>query len=789
MRSLIPSMFHRRLLLLAGLMAIPLVAMLVQLGRLTIAQGGELREEAERRLVVRTWSPTVRGAVLDRAGRILAADRPSYDLAIDYRVLSGSWAESKAGRYARRRHAELWPELGPEQRSDLVDRYASVFSEHINRSYRELAEAAGVPETELSETREQIVAGVDRMFGSIVRSRRASLERELTRGQELTTEIEAEIDRRANRPIAEMTRPHTLIAGLDDPVAFELIRRAADTVPLARLQAPGLEPEDWTVPRHPGMTVEDAGRRVYPFETVVVDVDRSTLPGPLRSEGTESITVEGVATQLLGWMRSRPFAEDAAHRKERVEDDSRFAERVLTEDGVDRGRYRPGDRVGSSGMESSLEDDLRGLRGLTTVQLDTGRSTTIDPAPGGDVELALDVRLQARVQGIMAPSSEGGPGLAEVQPWHDASGEPALPLGTPLYGGAVVLEVDTGEILAMVSTPSFTREQLASDPSSVFEDPVRQPHLNRAIAVPYQPGSIVKPLIICGAAKRGNHLPGERIACTGHFLPNSRGIMRCWIYRDRFGLTTHSAQLGHDPTGAEAVQVSCNIYFYTLGQRLGRNGVTEVMRWFGVGRRFDLGVGMEYPGQIGPGGDPDALEPSDPIFIGIGQGPVDWTPLHAAESYATLARGGVTLRPRLVRDGSPPEVIDLELPPDAIDEALKGLELSVNDALGTGHHVTIDGRRENLWDIPGVRVAGKTGTAQASPRVVDPDGDGPEPAEVVREGDHSWFVVLVGPEGGRYEYSIAVVMEYAGSGGRVSGPIIAQIVRALTAEGYLRNVG
>jgi cell division protein FtsI/penicillin-binding protein 2 len=83
-------------------------------------------------------------------------------------------------------------------------------------------------------------------------------------------------------------------------------------------------------------------------------------------------------------------------------------------------------------------------------------------------------------------------------------------------------------------------------------------------------------------------------------------------------------------------------------------------------------------------------------------------------------------------------------------------------------------------------VWGKTGTADASPLVHDPDGpEGPQPRRKVRDGDHSWFVVLVGREGGPPRYAIAVLMEYAGSGGKVSGPICNQIIHALIAEGYL----
>jgi cell division protein FtsI/penicillin-binding protein 2 len=111
----------------------------------------------------------------------------------------------------------------------------------------------------------------------------------------------------------------------------------------------------------------------------------------------------------------------------------------------------------------------------------------------------------------------------------------------------------------------------------------------------------------------------------------------------------------------------------------------------------------------------------------------------------------------------------------------------VNDDLGTGHHLTFEGGvREPIFTArPGIEVVGKTGTAEAPDILADTDPDSDRARRILREGDHSWFVVMVGHAGGRPRYVISVIMEYAGSGGRVSGPICNQIVGALVAEGYL----
>ena len=401
---------------------------------------------------------------------------------------------------------------------------------------------------------------------------------------------------------------------------------------------------------------------------------------------------------------------------------------------------------------------------------------------GGTVPLTIDAMLQARVQAVMSPAA----GLAVVQDWQGTPTE-TMPIGTPLAGAAVVLEIDTGDILAMVSMPEVSRRVIKENPEQIFDDKINVPFLNRAIAKPYPPGSIVKPLILTGAAQRGNFLEGQTIDCTGHLLPNDPTMLRCWIFK-RFE-QTHNQQLGHPLSASEGIKVSCNIFFYTLGRRLGPEAISDVFREFGVTQSWNLGIGPEYPGSLQVYGTKRGLTMGEAIQMGIGQGPVTWTPLHAADAYATLARSGVRVTPRILADAPRGRPVEIGLPSWAVQEAMEGLAGSVGDDLGTGNHITIDGVHDPIFNIPGVRVLGKTGTA-AAPDLkfgtsADDDGIGPGPNDVVRSGDHSWFVVLVGKPNERPKYVISVVMEYAGSGGKVSGPIVNQIIQALKDEGYL----
>jgi penicillin-binding protein 2 len=513
------------------------------------------------------------------------------------------------------------------------------------------------------------------------------------------------------------------------------------------------------------------------------------LPSPLREDGVRNILVEGLGAHVLGRIRDRVQAEDAKKRSDYLHGNPAAVKAAMVDGSdeydllKDRGAYRDGDRVGDTGIEASQEGVLRGLRGVQTSRLDSGERLILPPVRGKDVQLTLDIMLQARIQAAMSPQL----GLAVVREWQspislthpDVPG--AMKVGAPLNGAAVVLDIDSGDILAMVSMPSYTREQAKENPDSVYRDPLNVPFLNRCIAKPYAPGSIVKPLILTGAVQHGNFTLDQRIECTGHLFPNSPNMYRCWIYKQH--QTTHTARYGHPLSGAEGIMASCNIFFFTLGQRLGPASIVDVYHEFGIGERFNLGVGQEFPGGLGKTGDGSGLKLPDAIQMGIGQGPVSWTPLHAAAAYATIARGGVKIAPRLIMGYPRSEPVDLGLSAPSIAEAMEGLRLAVNDKEGTGNHLTIEDKQEPIFNVPGVKIWGKTGTAAASPLIGDPDGEGPEGSQVLASGDHSWFVILVGRDQPRYV--ISVVTDYGGSGGKVSGPIANQIVYALVAEGYL----
>ncbi len=796
------GMFHGRLILLAGVGLVGFAALTTQLGRLSFQLGPGLRDEAERRLERLAWEPTVRGRILDRTGRVLAQDRPTFDVRVDYSVLSGSWAQAWSVAFAREVHAAVWRELAPAQRDMLARGYQDAFDDHVQRGLAELALTADVPLEAIMERRDEVLGQVEAIHDRFVSRRLEELKKKANaRGRELNEALDERLTRQAQRPVAEQTRPHTVIPQVEDAVGFAVLAlrdrtRVLEAVVLDLDGHPTQAKARVELPVVPGLDAGHSRDRQYPYQSMTVAVDRTSLPGPLQKDGqgdgSVSVTVKGALDAIVGTVRDRVFAEDPQRRQDWLEQEATPEQLAIarTARGEDRGRYMEGDHVGHTGVEAQMEHALRGLRGLRVRRLDTGEQTVVERTPGRDVTLTLDARLQARIAAVMSPEV----GLAVAQKWHGDL-ETRRDDGQPLAGAAVVIDIETGEVLALVSTPTVDPDDpigSATKPEHAAEHDWSDPRFNRATSAIYPPGSIAKALTLTWAASRGEQSLHERIECTGHFLPGREDILRCWIYRPVYNMMTHSAQLEHHPDEAEALMVSCNIYFYTLGSRLGPPRMLEAYRAFGAGEAPLAAVGS-VPGILGPASNTSGDEPArgltnvDAAMMGIGQGPIAWSPLHAADAYATLARGGTRLGPTLVRGGRVTRE-DIALEPSAVERALDGLHRSVNNRLrGTGNHTTIDGRRVEYFNARGVDVWGKTGTAQAVATLTKQWEGGPQ--QVKTRYTHAWFVGLVGPEGEKPRYAISVMMEFAGSGGRVSAPIANQIIHALQAEEYLPGGG
>ncbi|MAE62876.1 MAG: hypothetical protein CMJ18_01275 [Phycisphaeraceae bacterium] len=753
-------MFHRRLVLLVvsacGLTGV----LIVQTVHLTVAKGAQLRRRAERVLVRHELIETHRGSVFDRHQRLLAFDRPSYDIKVRFDVLTGRWAYRRARKAAARRADRLeWRRADLRRRLELTDQQQEQFDRQVRELWQTLCQLTGTRPDELESRRAAIVRRVHRY-------RLAHWKTRLRRWTGQEGEGAPRLKDVSHHAVREQHQSHIVIEDVDERARFAIQRMIA---------AP--ESDDvWGA-----VEIEFVTRRDRPWSTVEVAIDHGSLPSPLRRDEVATLTVEDVGRHVIGRMRPRLLKRQWEARPHQ--------RRLETGEIVhDLGGYRIDDPIGATGIERSMEAQLRGRRGQATIYRDGRPSTRIDPVPGGDVVTTVDIALQARIQTMMDPgdpnAGRAGAGLMRAWPWHRRDGmRRGKPLphvvidGQPLCGAAVVLEIASGEVLAAVSTPWDRPDSIedATD-AAVAWDRINDPWRNRVVAKPYPPGSTMKPLILASAYTLGVISLGQQLDCApGYLYPEAPTRYRCWIY--------NKADRPHDPMGgAWAIMQSCNMFFYRVGKLMGPERVGTWLGRFGLGAVRDAGMAE----QVATHGARGTSE-RDAVLMAIGQGPVEWTVLQAADAYATLARGGAYRPPTFVqgRTIETTEDRDIRLDPRGVDIVLEGMRLAASDRRGTASRLRIEpGRPEPTFNLPGVEIFAKSGTAQA-PDLQVSLAEG-QPRETVRQGDHGWMICMAGrPGSSRPQYVIVVVVEFGGSGGYVAGPIANQVLHALRHEGYL----
>ncbi len=390
-----------------------------------------------------------------------------------------------------------------------------------------------------------------------------------------------------------------------------------------------------------------------------------------------------------------------------------------------------GDYVGKTGLERDFEDSLRGLDGVAYVEVDAGQRIQNEhpfpdrdrPArPGGSLQLTLDLDLQRAAVGAMPDS---------------------------LAGSVVALDVRTGAVRALVSYPSFDPNAFVSfgaqaDRVRLMRDPAR-PLLNRAIRGRYPPGSTLKMVAAAAALERG-------LTDTLSTFPPCYGSMSMGDVVFRC-----ASRRGHGELGLlEAMETSCNIYFYHLAQLLG------IDAWHDYGRRLGLGspTGIDLdPGEVS-GQLPDRRFYADRqgwalgylMNLVIGQGETLVTPLQVARYVAALANGGYLVTPHL--HGRPPPAQRIEgLSASTLGIVRRAMHRVVHGDRGTGRSARIEG----------LAIAGKSGTAQG------PNRD-----------DDAWFVAFAPYQ--RPEIAVVAVVEGGGGGGAVAAPVVRAVLEAWLAD-------
>ena len=415
--------------------------------------------------------------------------------------------------------------------------------------------------------------------------------------------------------------------------------------------------------------------------------------------------------------------------------------------------YLPSDIIGISGIEKTYENELRGQRGRMVIEVDNKSrlvsiiDDTEKPVDGNDICLTIDLGLQT---------------IAEK-----ALGD--------LTGAIVIVDPRNGDVLAMASKPSFdpsmfTVPRSTEDTEKIRElltDNVRKPALNRAISNPYPLGSAFK--VVTALAALSQEDPEKAITrdtifnCPGYFTLGRRATWRCY----------HGHSHG-EMNVVTAIKKSCNVFFYNVGYRAGRDALVSMARKLGLGELTGIALPNERPG-VNPTDEwlqsddwrAPAYRPWVPGFtvnMSIGQYPIEVTPIQVAMMYSVVANGGTLYRPRLVKRIVRPDG-DVELRPkgkflgisqDYIDTVKEGLG-EVTKRGGTAY--------SSFSKLQDIRAAGKTSTAEPGRNM---------------DWAYTWFVSFAPIEDP--EILVVVLVEKGRTGGSTSAPIAADILQQYFAD-------
>ena len=421
---------------------------------------------------------------------------------------------------------------------------------------------------------------------------------------------------------------------------------------------------------------------------------------------------------------------------------------------LDATQYRGTQSIGKTGIERFYENELHGKVGFEEVETNAqGRVMRVlrhtDAVAGKNIVLSLDIKLQEAAE--------------------DALGD--------RRGSIIALDPKTGEVLAMVSKPSFDPNLfvtgISSKDYSGLRDSIDKPLFNRALRGLYAPGSTIKPEVAIAGLDSGVISASTRVFDPGYFqLPNVDHKYRNW---------NHSGDGWVDLNAA--IMRSNDTYFYDLASKLGIDRMHDYMAEFGLGQKVSLDMFEESSGLM-PSREwkrstrRQAWLPGETVILGIGQGYMQVTPLQLAQATALIANKGVWNRPHLARtvDGTPP--VDEHPIPNLVLRDPRDWE-QVNHAMQLVMH---DPRGIARAAAQGVqyRIAGKSGTAQV---VAIKQGERYNRLKTAeRNRDNALFVGFAPAEDP--QIVISVMIENGEAGGRVAGPVVRKVMDAWLLDNH-----
>jgi len=406
----------------------------------------------------------------------------------------------------------------------------------------------------------------------------------------------------------------------------------------------------------------------------------------------------------------------------------------LDEDGDGQRDYEMDDQVGKDGVEKAFESYLRGTPGVRTVERNTeGKIVSSDwitePKPGDNVVLTLDIDLQKKVEDTMA---------AVI---------PNLPGGEAEGGACVVLDVNTADVLACASYPTFSLTNFQQDYSQMSADP-RSPMLNRALQGVYPPGSTFKMVTGIAGLEEGIIEPGTIIHTTGTYMYYAPSYTpKCWIKRQYGG--SHGNQ-----NVSQAIMNSCNYYFFEVGRLLGIDRIGDYAARFGLAQK----TGLELYEEKGVMAGPEFTESlggtwydGSTLSVAIGQESSQFTPIQLANYIATLVNGGTRNATHLLKEVKSSDysaILETYEP-----EVLSTIEIEDENqrAVKAGMlMLTTQGSVMKYFKDLDFQVGAKTGSAQVS----------------ANTQSHAVFVCFAPYE--NPEVAMSIVVEHGGSGGELA---------------------
>ena len=416
---------------------------------------------------------------------------------------------------------------------------------------------------------------------------------------------------------------------------------------------------------------------------------------------------------------------------------------------IDSSAYQGVRSIGKIGIEKQYEDLLLGRPGFAQVEIDahgrTLRTISRNSAiPGNTLNLTLDADLQRIAREALGNRR----------------------------GAVVAIAPSNGEVLTMVSSPSFDPNLFVDGIDQQTYDALRgledRPLVNRALYGRYAPGSTIKPVIAQAILDAGIS-PQESVYCPGWYtLPDSTRRYRCW------------KKTGHGPVNLHgAVEQSCDVYFYEMGRRLGIEAMAEVLTRFGLGTV----TGVDLPDE------PDGLVPTpqwkratrneswypgEDLITVIGQGFLMVTPMQLARMTATLANRGIPVQPRILlskEESLSGETLSSNVSSQpakpvveaSLDRVIQSMTAVMHSPRGTAR---ASGRRSPY------QIAGKTGTAQVIGIAQDEEYD--ESVIPEKFHDHALFIAFAPVD--KPQIAIAVVVENGGSGAKAAAPIARKVM-------------